>query len=296
MDSFAGNKHYSPRTFLRKLLIVRSVVRDVWLTSLIIVLTALIIHDSLNSRGLMLGFALSFGYTFAFVLNDYFDSEHDKEDASKSARNVFVRMQVSRFWLSLGFFASLVILFGFAVLFGRRGIIALIVSLVIAISYSAKPIRLKSRPGLDVLSHGIFMETYPYALTVFLLHLEFIIADYLLLSLLFLNSIVTQIEQQLRDYSTDVINDFNFTIWIGPKRAGILLKILTFIMTLYGLTIIFLGFFPLTISLALFIALPFQIHRLFRSLSDKRSETLHRLLLGFAFIYFVGVVLYMSYL
>ena len=42
-------------------------------------------------------------------------------------------------------------------------------SLLVMWTYSGRPFRLKSRPGLDLLTHALFVESYPYMVTLLLL-------------------------------------------------------------------------------------------------------------------------------
>ena len=192
---------------------------DAWGTTLIIATLALLIHDAIDATSLFLLLALTAGYWLAFALNDYFDAPFDRVDPVKAARNVFVRGNVSRKKGMLGLAGVSAFLFFAFAQFGARGYLTLIVSLFIMWGYSAPPLRFKSRPGLDLLIHAVFVETFPYFICLFLIGAEWERLDYVMLLILFLSSLAAQLEQQIRDFDVDVRTGRTFATVVGLKRT-----------------------------------------------------------------------------
>ncbi len=99
-------------------------------------------------------------------------------------------------------------------------------------SYSAPPMRLKSRPGLDVVTHGFFVLTFPYVMALLLVELSWTRLDWLLLGLVFLASSAGQLNQQIRDFDVDSCTDRNFTTTVGIKTSILWLKVTTVLTVL----------------------------------------------------------------
>jgi len=248
---------------------------DAWGTTLIIAALALLIHDTLSVRSLFLLLALTAGYWLAFALNDYFDAPFDKVDPVKAARNVFVHGGVSRTKGLLGLAVMSVFLFVAFAQFGLRGYLTLIVSLFIMWGYSAPPLRFKSRPGLDLLIHAVFVETFPYFICLFLIGATWKRLDYVMLLILFLSSLAAQLEQQIRDFAVDARTGRTFATVAGLKRTRLLLRIVTAALVLVAVVNLLNGTIPLFIAAFGLITLPIILHRLLHPRSEApRPEKL----------------------
>ena len=265
---------------------------DAWVTSLIAATFALFIHQAVTPRTLLLAGAITIGYWLAFALNDYYDAPYDALDPAKAHRNFFVQVRVSKGQLWLGLLlVGLFLLYVFAQ-FYPLGLIILVLSFFILWAYSAPPLRLKSRPGLDLMTHAIFVQTYPYLICLILIGATWTQLDYVILILAFLTSLTAQLEQQARDFAIDSETERNFTTMIGLERSIGLGKGLT----LLGVVIFFInllnGTIPLYIGLIFFIGLPAIIHRLFRPPTQPRSERLIKTLIVISFIYILVITVY----
>ena len=248
---------------------------DAWGTTLIIATLALLIHDAISARSLFLLLALTAGYWLAFALNDYFDAPFDKADPVKAARNVFVVGSVSRAKGLLGLAGMSVFLFAAFAQFGTRGYLTLAVSLFIMWGYSAPPLRFKSRPGLDLLIHAVFVETFPYFICLFLIGAEWGRLDYVMLLILFLSSLAAQLEQQIRDFAVDVQTGHTFATAFGLWRTRLLLRMVTAALVLVALVNLLNGTIPLFIAAFGLITLPIIVHRLLHPRSEApRPEKL----------------------
>ncbi len=276
---------------------------DAWALTLIIVIFALLIHDAITFRNLLLAVAISLGYWLAFALNDYYDAPYDAQEPKKAERNFFVQLQTlsssegvlsplpqQLFWL-IWWGTCTFLIFAFAQ-YGLRGLTILIVCFIVMWAYSAPPLRLKSRPGLDLLTHAIFVETFPYLITLILIDVVWLKLDYILLTLAILSSLAAQLEQQIRDFDVDSRTDKNFTTTIGLPISTTLLKIVTIV----GVTL-FLYFsitrqIPLWISGFLFLGIPIAVHRLMRPPDAPRSEKLTFILVVTCLIYSAVLFIY----
>lgn len=238
---------------------------DAWGVTAVIVTTVLSIHHAISTRSLFLLLCITLTYWFGFALNDFFDMEHDRVDRQKGARNFFVVTAVSpTVALPLFGVTGLLLLLGFGT-FGERGLLAFGVGIFVAWAYSSPPLRLKSRPGLDLLTHALFVQTFPYWLILFLLNLPLLPIDGVLLCALFFSSLSSQLEQQARDYAVDCQTDRNFTTWAGLSLNQSLMKgcsLMLIGVISFGLVA---GIIPLIYLPFAFIMLPLLLHRFVRN-------------------------------
>lgn len=264
---------------------------DAWGTALIVSALALLIHDAFSTQTLLLLLALTTGYWLAFMLNDYFDAPFDAADRSKARRNFFVQHALGKGRaLLVAFFVSALI--GAAFLqFGWRGLFILALSLFVMWGYSAPPLRFKSLPGLDLLIHAIFVETYPYLVVLLLIDATWYALDYVIIAVLFLSSTAAQLEQQIRDFEVDSQTGRTFATTIGRGPTRWLLRLVT------GLLILVFGFnvangtIPTYIAVFGVITLPIILTRLLHRGSSRR-EKLAMALAATALLYTGALLLY----
>jgi hypothetical protein len=246
---------------------------DAWVVALIIATLALIVHQALSWRNAAILLAIASAYWLGFAYNDYQDAPYDALDPGKGRGNFFVAVQIPRFWVILSLFAITFVfsLAAFAI-FGLRGLMVAAISLPIIWAYSGRPLRLKSRPGLDLLSHTIFVETYPYAVTLVLLGLAWTRLDFALVVIFFFGSLTAQLEQQAAGYELDAQTEPNFATRLGPGRTMILLRITTILLALTGFWFAFDGTLPLFLIPFGLIAAPMLAHRFVRRPGQQRQK------------------------
>lgn len=250
---------------------------DAWAVALIMATIAVVLHRELTGPYVLLIGAIALGYWVAFAFNDYHDARLDALDASKATGNVFVSPDglLSRRGGVVGLLAVPLLMAGptFA-LYGWRGIAAFVVSLLIMWGYSAPPLRLKSRPGADILVHCCFVETFPFVLVLFLIQAEWGALDVFLVTVAFLGSFAAQIEQQLRDIETDRLEGGTFVICVGRRRAYGLLVAATVALMAVAVAAFALGIIlPSLVPFGL-LAAPALFHRLVRGPNGERNATL----------------------
>jgi 4-hydroxybenzoate polyprenyltransferase len=262
---------------------------DAWGITFIISSLALLLHDALNLRTMLLVVGLTVGYWFAFAMNDYWDAPYDAADQRKARRNFFV-VQQARPW-QVGLVAGTVgmLLLLLFTSFGWRGIAIMAVSLFVAWAYSAPPLRFKGRPGIDLLVHVIFVETFPYLTCLFLAQLPWTGLDSVLLTVLALASLSAQLEQQLRDFDVDAQTGATFATTVGRRPTTILLHASTALLIIVAIVNVLNGTIPLYVAAFGLIALPALLHRFLRGHSKPRSEKLITLsaLTGLLYVGFI---------
>ena len=192
---------------------------DAWGVTVIICGVALLLHHHTQPRDWFLVAGMGAGYFLAFAVNDYCDAALDRLDPDKAQRNFFVQHPLTPAAAFLLFLLPLLVVLPALSQFGLRGLLWTLVCLAILWAYSAPPFRLKSKPGLDLLVHGLFVESFPYWLCLRLLAVAWGGADYLMLAVLVFASLAAQLEQQLRDRRIDRQHNATFTVVIGPMGA-----------------------------------------------------------------------------
>lgn len=279
----------SNRPFRSKIFSIRLLVRDAFVTSMIISMIAVIIHDAQSFSSLLLVLIIGIGYTLGFAINDYFDRDVDVNDRSKAQNNFFVYNSNK---LGLTILCTLFLfLLVIAVSYAFKGLFVYFIAIIAFWTYSAKPFRFKNRPGIDLLIHGTFIETYPYFVTLYLLNFEVKSIDYLMMSILCLNSMINQIGQQLRDYDVDLLRETNFTIKIGPSTSKTIYRVMSGFIVILPL----MALKSFTENYILLPTIVFLLPIFFlRFLSDYDTNKPHRiydLTLAIVFLYLLGAVL-----
>jgi 4-hydroxybenzoate polyprenyltransferase len=248
---------------------------DAWGVALIIAALALGVHDALSLRTIPFLLAVAGSYWLGFAFNDYTDAPFDALDEEKGRSNFFVANPVPGRWISIGFAAmGFVFVVGAFVLYGLRGILIVAMSLAVIWAYSARPLRLKSRPGLDLLTHTFFVETYPYIITIVLLGVAWTRLDAILIAIFLVGSLSAQLEQQLFDFELDAKTEPNFTTWLGPKRTMRLLRATTVILAAISIVFALDGTIPLYLLPFGLIAAPLLAHRFLRAPGRRRPRFL----------------------
>ena len=267
---------------------------DAWGTTFIIGAICLILHGRLDVHGLALVAAVTVGYWLGFAFNDYFDAPFDAQDATKGARNFFSAVPLSRRAAQVAFTAIALVLLAIFLSFGARGIDVFILAFGILWAYSAPPLRLKRRPGLDLLTHALFVQTFPYFIPLALLGVEWTKVDVVLLAGFFIASLASQLEQQARDWELDCRTESNFTTTFGRRTTTILLKAATLALMALFVASFLAGVIPAILVPFGVICLPILLHRLIRGEHQPRSEWLFRLtvLVGLGY---AGIMLAMRF-
>ena len=258
---------------------------DAWGLTFAIALLALILHDAITPAGFILVISLTLCYWLGFALNDYFDARYDQFDSGKAARNYFVTHRTPRSWALGCVIPVALVTFLIFMAYGSRGLLIFALGYSIMWAYSGPPLRLKTRPVADLITHMLFVETFPYFVVVFLLGPRFSHIDFAMLSFFILASLAAQLEQQVRDYELDRRNETNFTTRFGLPVAIYLLQGVTLLLIADVLLNILAGVIPGFLLPLGIISLPIMLHRFLRGPQQPRSELLVRLTLLAGLLY-----------
>jgi len=265
-----------PKSYLNAIRYLLTNHLDAWGMTFVILTLFFVIHDAFSGQNLILLFSITGMYWFGFAVNDYYDAPFDALDDRKARHNAFVQCSsIKPIFIVFSIGIVTLALIGFAQL-GLRGRLIFAFSVVILWAYSAPPLRLKSRPLLDLLTHALFVETYPYLLCLCLIVPAPITLDYVLLVFFFLSSLGAQLEQQARDYTIDTRIERNFTTAFGKPVTLWLLKLSSAGLFIIGTASIITGILPLWMLPLTVLGTPSVLHRFLRLDDEARPERLIR--------------------
>jgi 4-hydroxybenzoate polyprenyltransferase len=249
---------------------------DAWGLTFVIASLFLLVHDAITLRNISLMLAITTMYWLGFAANDYYDVPYDAVDSGKSSRNAFILdVRLKRYFHWIAFVVSALAFAAFAQ-FGWRGIAIFSFSVLILWGYSAPPLRLKSRPFFDLITHMLFVETYPYFVCLLLIAPQPTITDIFVLAFFGLASMGAQLEQQIRDYEVDKQFEQTFTTTFGIGLSSWILKISSTGLFVIGIIGLITGIFPLWMLPYLALGTPPVLHRFFRPMDAPRPERLIR--------------------
>ena len=221
---------------------------DAWGVTFMICVVAFYLHDAVSPQTFFLSLAMAGMYWLGYAVNDYFDAPFDSHDETKVRHNIFVNHPVSPRVAKAGFLTiGFLFLLAFTQ-FGLRGGVIFGISLFVMWAYSAPPFRLKSRPGLDLITHALFVQTFSYLSCLLLIKAEWTQLDFTLLGVNFLASLSGQLAQQLRDFKVDSDTDTNFATTVGIRWTVACLRVVTGALVILVVAAIISGTIPLYLA------------------------------------------------
>jgi len=170
---------------------------------------------------------------FGFSINDCFDTEEDKLDKDKE--NIIVLKKIS-FKSGLVFSILLAVLgLVLSMKFGLMVFLFCLVEILLILFYSSPPLRIKSRPLLDLVSHGLFAGTLLFLIPVLIFSKNLILLHYLVAFSIFYFSVTLELRNHLEDYETDRKADLKTTVCVlGYKKSE---KLLRYLAIFYPVTL-----------------------------------------------------------
>ncbi|MBN1503397.1 UbiA family prenyltransferase [Candidatus Woesearchaeota archaeon] len=177
-----------------------------------------------------------------FLYNDYCDKEEDAKDILKNERNFFCHRQDSinyRIAMTLLFFIPILSLL-ITVVFDLTFLLYVVLGFFMCFIYSNQKVRIKSKPVLDMVLHGIWPV---YLLLPFVLDAERLSSKIrsFIIMIVFWNSVITQMAGQIRDYLIDKKNKIRNTIQLFTQnKAKKILKSNFILMNLFLIIVLFL--------------------------------------------------------
>ncbi len=140
---------------------------------------------------------------FSFAINDIEDAQDDALDPKKAKRNPISAkdLGVPQAWILTGSSALLALVLAW--LIGPIVFLITLMTVVLGFLYSYKGFRLKSMPIVDVISHGLFLGTLPFLNSALARGGQVTWLVALLSLLIFLTSVIGDIDNEIRDYVVD---------------------------------------------------------------------------------------------
>lgn len=175
-----------------------------------------------------------------FSVNECFDV---KEDKFEKGRINPVEVGDLNFKTALGFSILLGALgVGSSAFFGTKVFLFCLTGALVGFFYSAPPLRMKSRPVLDLISHGFFAGAFLVALPFLIFSPQLTLFHYLIIFAIFYVSITLELRNHLEDYESDKKAGLRtFACVFGYEKSS---KALRYMVILYPL--VFLPIFSLT--------------------------------------------------
>ena len=210
--------------------------------------------------------SLSFYLGFAFSINNCFDALSDSINPIKKGKNPIARGELN---FKKAYIVSILLsLLGIVwniIFIGNLGALAIYLSLItLAYFYSAPPLRLKSKPPFDLISHGLFFGVliYYYGLVFHYVRGLYDIKLMVMLMSIFTYSTLLNLRNHIEDYEGDSKAGIKTTaVYLGLARSLRLLSILIHLhMMLLALVInVVLEYTLIFILYPLFFVLSFTI-------------------------------------
>ncbi|RLJ00508.1 MAG: 4-hydroxybenzoate polyprenyltransferase [Candidatus Aenigmatarchaeota archaeon] len=228
----------------------------------------------------ILGFLLSFGYTndiikitaffiavslylgFSFSINECFDTSEDRLKGTKNP----IALGKIKFEHGLCFSGILAILgLSLAAVFGMNAFLFYLTMILLSLAYSSKPLRLKSRFILDLLSHGLFFGAFLFIFPFIVFSKAINIIHYLIMLVIFYFSIILELRNHISDFDYDRRAGLKTSACVLGKDKSI--KVLRFLFMLYPLSL--LPIFLLTNLYYLFFVLASTLYLLLFLFKDR---------------------------
>jgi len=245
-------KDNTKTTKFKSVLYDLSRIGEWWLLSLGLIFFAFIPHiyrinnsialenltDLFTSSPLYLALIVVFAtQIFLFASNDYFDRHIDTLDEKKRLRNPICtgRVTTKEVWMLL--IATAIISLVASLFFSFFAFLFTAFALFVFYFYTAEPLRLKNKVGVDVLSHGIFINTFPYFFCLVALW-DFSIGAVFLLAILMMRSAIAQLLQEIRDYEVDKKVERNTVVALGQRKTIWIIFIIYLTITISTLVLL----------------------------------------------------------
>ena len=199
-------------------------------------------NDIFSYKTIIVFLANLFLTFFTYTINDVEDSDDDYNDKKKKERNPISNGDLSK---KHGYLISFLLFFAGLSLFLLLGYLVFLFGLLfglIAFFYSWKPVRLKSIPVLDIISHVICLGILQFSTTYLTFRpLDFRMLPFLLIIAPF--SIAAEISHELADFEIDRKTKIKNTVQkFGKFNITKLIIILNVMVTLGFVLLYYVGY------------------------------------------------------
>ena len=177
--------------------------------------------------------------SFTFALNNYYDADSDRENPRRMHINAIASGKISK---QTGIFlntAFVIIPLVISMLFKIEVFLFCVLLLVWMWAYSSPPLRLKGRPGLDVIWH--FFAFVLLILWGSLIAGSIDLINWLVAISFGIWSLIAQVWNHISDYSFDKDSGTaTFAVWAGLDTAKTALKMIVLLHTIFLIPLIVL--------------------------------------------------------
>jgi len=170
---------------------------------------------------------------FGFSVNDCFDTKED--EYKKDSVNPIVKKEI--IFKKALFLSILLGILGLTLsaVFGLKVLLFSLAGVLLSFFYSAPPLRTKSRPLIDLISHGLFAGAFLFFLPLLIFNSELTLFHYLITFSIFYFSITLELRNHLEDYETDKKAGLRtFVCVVGFEGSE---KLLRYLAIFYPLTL-----------------------------------------------------------
>jgi 4-hydroxybenzoate polyprenyltransferase len=201
--------------------------------------------SSLNIRSYMIPFffflvSTFFILAFTFAINNYYDIDTDRENPRRAHLNAIASGTISKHTAMVLNIIFIIIPLGLSVFYDLWVFVLCFLLIFWMWAYSAPPLRLKGRPGLDLVWHFI-------AFVALVLWGSYLAGSITVLNMLVALSLgifgcIAQVDNHISDYSYDKASGSKtFAVWIGIDKAHTTLKmfIILYIIVLLPLIVLY---------------------------------------------------------
>lgn len=209
---------------------------------------------------------------YAFMINDIEDAADDARDPNRAGSNPIAagELDIKSAWIASLITAGVAVL-AYALCGGLPFAIGLL-TLVLAHLYSWKPVRLKARPLIDILSHALFLSTLLF-LAPFYIYAENLGKLWVVALGTFLVSANGQLYNQVRDFEVDRLAGLHNTASILGKTITGYLSTGTIVGSALCLVVTILqGVFPLWLGLVVLVSVPIVLFLGRHNTTDMRGN------------------------
>jgi len=167
---------------------------------------------------------------FFFSFNNVEDHKDDARDIKKSKHNPIAQGKVSPLVARIFSFSSLGMSLFFYSLLGLVNLYFGLIIGLICFLYSWRKVRLKAKPGVDLISHGLFHSFIFINSTLIGETSPNFVTTLLIAALMFYVSVLVDFESEIRDYKVDKAAKLNNTISkLNIQQSGNILVYLSII-------------------------------------------------------------------
>jgi 4-hydroxybenzoate polyprenyltransferase len=221
--------------------------------------------------------------SFTFAINNYYDADSDRENPRRMHINAIASGKISK---QTGVFINIILVIVPSVitlLFKFEVFLFCIVFLTWMWIYSSPPLRLKSRPGIDVIWH--FFTFFFIVIWGSFIAGSIGLINWLVAISIGIWSSIFQVGNHIADYSFDKDSGTKtFAVWAGLEKATITINVLTLIHLIILIPLILL--YSLSYHITIIIVTIIPITRVL-VLKPKKGSFLTRR----GFIYFFTIVI-----